>query len=76
MENNPRDERNRKNQRAYLRYYSAGTQLFITVGLGVLAGYWLDKKTDLSPTFVILGTFLGFAAGFYSLYMSLFGRRR
>jgi F0F1-type ATP synthase assembly protein I len=76
VERDPKEERNRKKLGLYLRYSSAGTQLFITVGMGVLAGYWLDKKTDLSPTFILVGTFLGFGAGFYSLYMSLFGRRR
>jgi F0F1-type ATP synthase assembly protein I len=76
VERDPQEERNRKKLSLYLRYSSAGTQLFITLGMGVLAGYWLDEKTGLSPLFILLGTFLGFAAGFYALYMSLFGRRR
>ena len=51
-------------------------QLAITVGLGVWAGLWADGRLGTSPILVVVGTFLGFAAGFYSLYMSLFGRRR
>jgi len=51
-------------------------QLAITVGLGVWAGLWADGKLGTSPILVIAGTFLGFAAGFYSLYLGLFGRRR
>ena len=75
MERSPREEQRRK-ERAYLRYSSAGMQLAITVGLGVWAGLWADGKLGTSPILVVVGTFLGFGAGFYSLYMSLFGRRR
>ena len=75
MERSPREEQGRR-ERAYLRYIGAGTQLAITVGLGVWAGLWADGKLGTSPILVVLGTFLGFGAGFYSLYKSLFGRRR
>ena len=75
MERDPQEEQRRK-QSSYLRYSGAGTQLAITVGLGVWAGLWADGKLGTSPFLVVAGTFLGFGAGFYSLYMSLFGRRR
>ena len=75
MEQSPQEEQRRK-QNAYLRYSGAGMQLAITVGLGVWGGLELDAWLDTGPIFVVVGTFLGFAAGFYSLYMSLFGRRR
>ena len=75
MERSPEEERNRK-LIAYMRHSAAGLQLVISGGLGALGGWWLDGVTGLSPLFLILGIFLGFGAGIYSLYMSLFGRRR
>jgi len=71
----PHEERQRK-LRSYLRYSSAGMQLVVAAGLGGLAGWWLDEKVGLSPVFLVLGIFLGFGAGIYSLYVSLFGRGR
>jgi F0F1-type ATP synthase assembly protein I len=75
VERSPEEDQNRK-LRSYMRYSAAGMQLAISGGLGAWGGWWLDGKTGLSPLFLILGVFLGFGAGFYSLYMSLFGRRR
>jgi F0F1-type ATP synthase assembly protein I len=73
--NDPRRVKNRKLVE-YLRYSAAGTQLFAAIGLGVLLGWWLDKKTGLSPLCLVLGAFLGFGSGFYALYRELFGRKR
>jgi F0F1-type ATP synthase assembly protein I len=71
----PRRGRNRKLV-VYLRYSAAGTQLFAAIGLGTLLGWWLDKKTGLSPICLVLCMFLGFGSGFYALYRELFGRKR
>lgn len=44
----------------------------LTWALSVLlflgAGAWLDSKLGTSPLLLILGAFVGGAAGFYSLY--------
>lgn len=50
------------------QYIGAGIQLAVSVFLCLLGGAWLDRKIDTSPLFLILGTFLGAAAGFYNLY--------
>ncbi len=60
----------------YLRYSAAGMQLCLLGGLGALLGWWLDGKAGTSPVLLILGVFLGFGAGIYTLYQELFGRRR
>ena len=75
MAEDPRGRGDRK-LAAYLRYSGAGMQLCIAGLLGALLGWWLDGKLGLSPVLLILGTFLGFGAGFYTLYQELFGRRR
>ena len=36
-------------------------------------GWWVDVRLGSSPVCTILGVFLGAAAGFYSLYLHLFG---
>ena len=63
----------------YLRYLSLGTQLFVSIGLLTYAGFWLDGKAGTLPLFTLIGSALGFAAGFYSIYVDLFpssARRR
>lgn len=50
------------------QYIGAGIQLAVSIFLCLLGGAWLDRQIDTSPLFLILGTFLGAVAGFYSLY--------
>ncbi len=76
MDEDPRERAEREKLKGYLRFSGAGLQLCIAAGLGAWAGWWLDEKIGLSPVLLILGTFLGFGAGFYTLYLELFGRRR
>jgi hypothetical protein len=48
---------NEKDQgkRLMLRYAGFATQLVVALGLGVAAGYWLDKKAGISvPVFTWL----------------------
>jgi F0F1-type ATP synthase assembly protein I len=69
-----KDPRDRKRLGAYYRYSAAGLQLAVAGGLGLWFGWWLDGKAGTSPLLLILGMFLGFGAGIYSLYKDLFGR--
>ena len=76
---NTEEEQRSKDTRklkSYLRFSAAGMQMCAAGGLGALAGWWLDGKAGLSPLFLILGVFLGFGLGTYTLYRELFGRRR
>jgi F0F1-type ATP synthase assembly protein I len=60
----------------YLRYTYLGTQFFVTVGLPVFLGVWLDRTLGTTPLCVLLGLALGFGVGVYSLHQELFGKPR
>src|SRR5262249_44847194 len=52
--------------RAYyqtLSFSAAGIELGLSVGLGALAGYWIDGKAGTAPLFMLALTVIGFAAG-------------
>lgn len=53
-----------------------GITLAAAIAVFAIGGNWLDGKLGTSPLFVLAGTFLGFAAGFYSLYEKLVLRPR
>ena len=59
-------------RRAMLRASGQFMGYGLTWALAVLlflgAGGWLDSKLGTSPLLLILGAFVGGAAGFYSLY--------
>jgi len=40
-----------------------------------VAGNWLDGRLGTKPLFVLLGVFLGFGGGFWSMYSRLVVRR-
>ena len=58
-------ERNRGQDRSrdYLRFVTLGTQLAVTIVLGVLGGIWLDGRWGTSPVFSIVGSVLGIGLG-------------
>lgn len=60
---------------SYLRYSGVGIQFLVSVLLCIWGGWWLDDVAGTSPLFLVLGAFLGFAAGTWTIYKDLFGRR-
>jgi len=44
-----------------------GTELVVSVLLGVFAGLWADKKLGSGPWLMLLGTLSGISIGLYSL---------
>ena len=61
------------------RYGGHGLTLGLSTALFAWIGSKLDERFHTGPLFVILGTFTGFAAGFYSMYRHLIanqGRKR
>lgn len=53
-----------------------GLTLAAAIALFAIGGNWLDGRLGTGPLFVLAGTFLGFAGGFYSLYAKLVLRPR
>lgn len=51
-----------------IKYASLGIEFAsMILGLG-LVGYYIDKKLNSSPLFLIIGIFFGFISGIYRLY--------
>lgn len=44
-------------------YLTLGIQLAATVLVFFLVGWWIDARSDTSPTFKLIGLFLGFVGG-------------
>lgn len=45
-----------------------GLQFVLAILLFLFAGKWVDARLGTEPVFLIVGTFVGAAAGFYSMY--------
>ena len=52
-------------------YASSGIQFAVTVLLFLAGGWWLDDYLATTPLFLLLGTLIGAAGGFYKLYRTL-----
>jgi F0F1-type ATP synthase assembly protein I len=53
------------------RYAGAGLHFSATIGVFALAGYLLDRWLGSAPWLLIVGVFVGFGAGLYSLILKL-----
>ena len=53
------------------RYMGYGLTWALSTALFLFLGRWLDGKLGTDPWLMILGAFVGGAAGFYSLYYHL-----
>ncbi len=58
------------------QFAGVGLQFALTIVVFAFAGIWLDKHLGTSPWLVILGVFVGAAAGFFSLYRQLMAATR
>jgi|ERR1700693_1330198 ATP synthase protein I len=52
-------------------YIDASWQLAGAVGLGTLAGWWLDKKLGTTPWLLVAGALFGIGLGFYLFFKIL-----
>jgi len=54
---------------AYFALFSEiGIVLLVTTLAGVLVGYWVDQQLGTVPIFVLVGLFVGLAAGARAVY--------
>ena len=51
-----------------LAYSSLGIQIGLTVGLGIIAGVYLDRWLGTGPWLTILGLLVGVISGFTRLF--------
>ncbi|MGD2121479.1 MAG: AtpZ/AtpI family protein [Gemmatimonadota bacterium] len=65
---NQRESQRTQLLRAAGQFTGYGLSWALSVLLFLLGGWWLDGKLSTEPLFMILGAFVGGAAGFYSLY--------
>ncbi len=49
-------------------YLNLGWTFAVTVTLGVLAGWWLDRKLGTRPWLLLAGSLLGIASAFVSFF--------
>lgn len=52
-------------------YLQAGWSLAGAVALGAVVGYLADRKLGTTPWLLVVGSLLGLAAGFYSLFRTI-----
>lgn len=64
-------KKNTGDLKAYSIVSSFGLQMIITIGIGMFAGYYLDKYLNTTPLFIIIFVFLGVGAGFRNLYVMM-----
>lgn len=50
------------------RHMGYGLNWALSTLLFLLVGWWVDTKLGTAPVLLIVGAFVGAAAGFYSLY--------
>jgi len=58
----------KKGMMKYMQYSTVGLELALSVVVGALIGYWLDRKLGTEPWLLIFWTICGIGAGFRSLY--------
>jgi F0F1-type ATP synthase assembly protein I len=51
-------------------YLTLGIQLAAAVVFFFLIGWWLDTRTNMSPTFKLIGLFVGFLGGMIKFFRS------
>ncbi len=50
---------------------AGGIEFTVAILAGLFVGHWLDRRIGTGPWLLILGVFVGAAAGFYNLYRAL-----
>lgn len=53
------------------QYLGVGLQFAGSILIFLFGGRWLDERLGTSPWLLLLGVFVGAAAGFYAIYFSL-----
>ena len=65
------EERQKRTLTQLGRYSGHGLTLGLSTALFAWLGSLADERLQTGPLFVLLGTFVGFSAGFYAMYRAL-----
>jgi ATP synthase protein I len=57
-------------------FAGAGAQFVLAILLFLYIGKWLDSRLGTSPWLLMIGVFVGAAAGFYSFYRRIMASSR
>jgi len=60
-----------RGDRSLLKLLTVGTVLVACIVVGYLLGSWLDRSWGTRPWMVVIGVFLGTAAGFLELFRTV-----
>jgi F0F1-type ATP synthase assembly protein I len=50
-------------------YMNLGWMFVVSVGLGMLGGWWADTRLGTDPWLFLLGALVGIAVGFYNFFL-------
>ena len=59
--------------RSPLAYVGLGFEIMIPIVIGLLLGYWLDRRWGTGPWLLLTGMLLGIGAGFYNFFRAVTG---
>jgi ATP synthase protein I len=62
------DPKHRRAMSQGQRLALVGTELSVSIFLGLFGGHWLDQRLATRPWLTLVGLLLGLAAGFNNLY--------
>ena len=62
-----RPQKSQADESHFGKFATVGLEIAVGAGLGALIGTWLDRKWHSDPWGVVIGTFIGIAAGMYLL---------
>ncbi|MBX7193865.1 MAG: AtpZ/AtpI family protein [Sandaracinaceae bacterium] len=62
------DPKHRREMSKGQRLALVGTELSVSIFLGLFGGHWLDERLATRPWLTLVGLLLGIAAGFKNLY--------
>jgi ATP synthase protein I len=65
------DKSNRRKGTSPVVFAGAGFELAGCILIGLFGGQWIDKKLGTAPWLLILGVFIGAAAGIFNMYRTL-----
>lgn len=65
--------RGREGDHTVAQFLGLGVQFCAAILVGVFAGQWADRRFGTEPWMILVGAFLGFGGGLWSMYRTVTG---